>query len=70
MDEYLRQAQLRRWEQTLVFIQLEIFVTHLFKGRKALCCDLFLLLSQGIVYQVLKVVLSVPVQSESVTRIP
>ena len=50
-------ARLGRWEQTLMLVQLEILVTHLFKGREALCCDLFLLLSQGIVYQVLEVVL-------------
>ena len=39
-----------------MFVQFEVFMAHFLKGREALCCDFFLLLSQGVVYQVLEAV--------------
>jgi hypothetical protein len=39
-----------------MLVQLETFVTHLLKCLEALCRNFFLLLSEGVVYQVLKVV--------------
>lgn len=51
-----------------MLVQLEIFVAHSLKGREALCCDLFLLLSQGVVYQMLEAVTLDLFQSELTTR--
>jgi hypothetical protein len=39
-----------------VLVQLETFVAHLLKCSKAPCRNFFLLLAEGIVYQVLEAV--------------
>lgn len=50
-----------------MLVQLEIFVAHFLKGREALRCDFFFLLSQGVVYQVLDVVPSDIVRVKAAT---
>ena len=59
----------RRWGRTFVLVQLETFVTHLLKCPEASCSDFFLLLSEGVVYQVLGAVSLDLVQVEQ-PRVP